>query len=80
MWRPPMQSPGTDLNAGLLARLRRAWKTAGKTANLAVGVGDYEAYVRHQQTQHPEQPVMSYAEYFRARQDARYRKGSSRCC
>ena len=75
-----MPSPPETEGRSLLARLRAFWRTAGKTANLAIGVGDYEAYVAHQRTQHPDQPVMSYAEYFRERQDARYGKGTSRCC
>ena len=71
--------PGTDA-AGLRARLRGFWRKAGQTANLAIGVGDYETYCAHRRTQHPGEPVMSYAEFFRSRQDARYGKGTSRCC
>ncbi|GAC1623727.1 MAG: hypothetical protein NVS9B10_08990 [Nevskia sp.] len=77
----PESAPASGTAApGLRARLRGWWRTAGKTANLAIGVGDYEAYCAHQHARHPDQPVMSYAEFFRARQDARYGKGTSRCC
>lgn len=59
-----------------LAQLRR-------TARLMVGVPDYEAYVAHRQKDHPGEPVMSYAEFFRERQNSRYGVGTgkiSRCC
>lgn len=67
-------------DAGMIARLHAAWRKAAQTANLAIGVPDYDTYVAHQRDQHPDQPVMSYAEFFRDRQDARYGKGTSRCC
>ena len=53
-----------------------------KTARLMVGVPDYETYVTHRQTHHPGEPVMSYEEFFRNRQDARYAigKGKFRVC
>lgn len=54
-----------------------------QTARLMVGVPDYQSYVAHRQTQHPDQPVMSYEEFFRERQAARYAVGKGRfrgCC
>jgi uncharacterized short protein YbdD (DUF466 family) len=54
-----------------------------KTARLMVGVPDYDTYVAHRQTTHPDQPVMTYVEFFRERQDARYAVGKGRfrgCC
>jgi uncharacterized short protein YbdD (DUF466 family) len=54
-----------------------------KTARLMVGVPDYQTYVTHRQTTHPGQPVMTYVEFFRERQDARYAVGKGRfrgCC
>jgi uncharacterized short protein YbdD (DUF466 family) len=48
-----------------------------------IGVPDYETYAAHMRRIHPEQPVMSYAEFFRERQSARYGAGSTRgfrCC
>jgi uncharacterized short protein YbdD (DUF466 family) len=77
MRRPASEAP----DAGLVARLHAAWKTAAQTANLAVGVPDYETYRRHRAASHPDQPVMSYAEFFRERQDARYGSAANpRCC
>jgi uncharacterized short protein YbdD (DUF466 family) len=48
-----------------------------------VGVPDYEAYVHHRQQMHPGEPVMSYEEFFKERQDSRYGVNGgkiSRCC
>lgn len=47
---------------------------------LTIGLPDYEAYVQHRRTHHPGEPVPSYEQFFRERQAARYRRGSSRCC
>ena len=64
-----------DLKA-LLGRLRA-------TGRLMVGVPDYDTYVAHRHAHHPDQPVMSYEEFFRNRQESRYAGGDgkiSRCC
>lgn len=55
----------------------------GHAARMLVGIPDYETYVAHMQLRHPDQPVMSYKEFFRERQQARYGdngKGGMRCC
>ena len=55
----------------------------GETARLMVGVPDYPTYCAHRQTQHPDEPVMNYPEFFRERQAARYAVGKGRfrgCC
>jgi uncharacterized short protein YbdD (DUF466 family) len=46
----------------------------------ACGVPSYEAYVAHLRMHHPDRAVPSRAAFFRERQVARYRRGSSRCC
>jgi len=54
-----------------------------ETARLMVGMPDYDRYVAHRQSHHPDQPVMSYDEFFRERQQSRYGGGPgkiSRCC
>jgi uncharacterized short protein YbdD (DUF466 family) len=48
-----------------------------------IGVPDYETYVAHRQAKHPDQPIMTYVEFFRERQEARYAIGKGRfraCC
>ena len=63
-------------------KLSRLWGRAVQTARLMVGVPDYERYVAHRREHHPAEPVMSYAEFFRERQQARYacERGRFRGC
>ena len=53
-----------------------------QSLRLMVGLPDYDAYLSHQERTHPGEPVMSYAEFFRERQDARYGGNGriGRCC
>jgi uncharacterized short protein YbdD (DUF466 family) len=54
-----------------------------QTARLMVGIPDYDTYVAHRQTTHPDQPVMTHREFFRERQEARYAVSKGRfrgCC
>jgi uncharacterized short protein YbdD (DUF466 family) len=54
-----------------------------RTARLMVGVPDYETYVQHRRATHPDQPIMTYEEFFVERQEARYAVGKGRfrgCC
>ena len=55
-----------------MTEFRKAWGWAVKTARLMVGVPDYDTYVAHRRAHHPDEPVMSYTEFFRERQNARY--------
>ncbi len=66
----------------LLGRSKLVCSRVAQTARLMVGVPDYQTYVTHQRTTHPDQPVMTYEEFFRERQSARYgfSKGRFRCC
>ncbi|MGG4605209.1 YbdD/YjiX family protein [Paenalcaligenes sp. Me131] len=53
----------------------------GRTLRLMVGVPDYDVYVKHMQTTHPDQEPMDYATFFKERQAARYGgKGRIMCC
>jgi uncharacterized short protein YbdD (DUF466 family) len=49
---------------------------------LMVGLPEYDTYVAHHEATHPEQPMMSYEEFFRERQEARYGGAGKRggCC
>lgn len=65
----------------LLTKFSCACKYLGQAANLMIGVPDYETYVQHMQRTHPERKPMTYAEFFRYRQNARYGgKGGFKCC
>jgi uncharacterized short protein YbdD (DUF466 family) len=66
-------------NAG--SSVGRAGRYLGQTLRLMVGVPDYDGYLAHMKLNHPDVPAMSYAEFFRNRQDARYGgKGRIGCC
>ncbi len=67
----------------MFGNLGKAGKYLGQAARMLVGIPDYDNYVQHMQTNHPDQDVMSYEEFFRERQQARYGgsgKGGFRCC
>ena len=63
-----------------IASATASWST--RTARLMVGIPDYETYVAHRQANHPTEPIMTYEEFFRDRQQARYAvaKGRMRAC
>lgn len=65
---------------GLAAFCRQIWRLAARTARLAVGIPDYDAYVAHLRRAHPGREPMSRREFFDGRLEARYRRGGSRCC
>ncbi|GKX54228.1 hypothetical protein SOASR030_03400 [Leminorella grimontii] len=60
--------------------LAKVGRYLGQAARLMVGVPDYDTYVQHMRLTHPDQKVMSYEEFFRERQEARYGAGGGRCC
>ena len=64
----------------MLHRLYRLLSLSRQAARLMVGVPDYDAYVAHRREHHPDEPVMSYAEFFRERQDKRYAGNRMRGC
>jgi uncharacterized short protein YbdD (DUF466 family) len=52
-----------------------------QTGRMMIGLPDYERYVEHMRAQHPDQYCMTYEEFFRERQQARYSgKSSGKCC
>ncbi|MEA2739453.1 MAG: hypothetical protein QOH05_2760 [Acetobacteraceae bacterium] len=64
-------------------RTRFVCEMVVQTARLMVGIPDYPTYVTHRQVNHPDKPIMTYTEFFRERQDARYSVGKGRfrgCC
>jgi len=64
-------------------RLQMLCRCVGQGAQLMVGIPDYETYVAHTIRAHPERVPMSYEEFFRERQAARYGDGGTRgirCC
>jgi len=61
--------------------LNKVGRYLGQAARLMVGMPDYDTYVEHMSNSHPDQYCMTYEEFFRERQEARYsRKGPGKCC
>ena len=65
-----------------MTRLKSMWGWAVQTARLMVGVPDYDNYVAHRKADHRAEPIMTYVEFFRERQNARYacEKGRFKGC
>lgn len=52
-----------------------------RTASLMVGQPDYEAYLRHAATRHPDTPPMDRTSWFRLHEARRFEAGGGfRCC
>ncbi|MEY3789189.1 MAG: hypothetical protein RI960_126 [Pseudomonadota bacterium] len=66
----------------MLDELGKLGSYLGQTARLMVGLPDYDNYLNHMENTHPDQAVMTYEEFFRERQDARYGGNGriARCC
>jgi len=66
----------------MIHKISQTLRQLSQSMRLMVGMPEYSTYVEHMKTAHPDQPVMSYEEFFRERQEARYgSKGRlNRCC
>ncbi|HEX4585631.1 MAG TPA: YbdD/YjiX family protein [Burkholderiaceae bacterium] len=66
-----------------MSRLRTLYQRAVQTARLMIGIPDYETYVQHRKAFHPDEPIMTYEQFFVERQDVRYSVSKDRmkgCC
>ena len=64
----------------MLGTLGQAGRYLGQSVRLMVGLPEYGAYLEHMERKHPGKPVMSYEEFFRERQQARYGNGKQGGC
>jgi uncharacterized short protein YbdD (DUF466 family) len=65
----------------MLDRLNLFWRRVRETANLMVGLPDYDRYVAHNRSRHPGTKVMDRAEFVAERTARRYEGGGAgRCC
>ena len=66
----------------MFSDLAKAGRYLGQSVRLMMGLPDYDAYVTHRETTHPGEPYMTYEEFFRERQEARYGGAGKRggCC
>jgi uncharacterized short protein YbdD (DUF466 family) len=62
------------------ARVARIWNALVAATRRIAGIPDYDAYVAHLKTHHPERAIPNEADFFAERQQARYRAGGGRCC
>ena len=70
---------GDLLDAGVQAT-RQAGKYLGQSMRLMVGLPEYDTYLAHMERTHPDQVPMTYEEFFRERQEARYGGNRGTCC
>lgn len=54
--------------------LGQAKKYLGQAAKMLIGIPDYDNYVEHMKTNHPDKPYMTYEEFFRERQSSTLRR------
>jgi len=60
--------------------ISRLWQKLRQTGALMVGVPDYQVYLAHMHTAHPELAPLSEPEFVRSRMEARYGgKGVGKC-
>ena len=65
----------------MLATLAQAGRYLGQSMRLMVGLPEYDTYLAHMEREHPDLTAMTYEEFFRERQEARYGSGrSGGCC
>lgn len=74
-----MKSHGPPLDATHFGLADQVKKIANVVRTI-IGVPDYDRYVEHAQTCHPDRPVMSREEFAKNRMDARYNQPGNRCC
>lgn len=64
----------------MLGQIEAVGRYLGQTMRLMVGVPDYQTYLEHMSRTHPERTPMTYEEFFRERQQARYGGKLGKCC
>lgn len=69
-------------STAMFHKLQQAARFLRQSAQLMVGVPDYDNYVAQMALKSPGEPVMSYEAFFRERQEARFGRGkcNTRCC
>lgn len=65
--------------ARVATRLAAAVAGAGRVLTRVIGAPDYDAYLAHARTHHPER-VMTREEFLDSRLAQRYEKPGSKCC
>ncbi|MBK6488119.1 MAG: YbdD/YjiX family protein [Gemmatimonadetes bacterium] len=63
-------------SSSILARIARATRTL----NRIIGAPDYDTYLSHARTCHPDAALMTRDEFVRQRLEDRYSRPGARCC
>lgn len=63
-----------------LQSLKEAWRDTANVIRRVIGVPDYDRYVCHIRSHHPNVRPMTRDEFMRQRQADRYSKPGARCC
>jgi uncharacterized short protein YbdD (DUF466 family) len=61
----------------MFGTLKQAGSYLGQSLRLMVGLPEYDTYLERT---HPDEPAMTYEEFFRERQEARYGGSRASCC
>jgi uncharacterized short protein YbdD (DUF466 family) len=64
--------PGHAHGAMMFDEIIKAGRYLGQSMRLMCGLPEYDTYVAHREVTHPGEPMMTYEEFFRERQEARY--------
>ena len=64
----------------MFSTLAQAGRYLGQSMRLMVGLPEYDTYLAHMEREHPDKTAMTYEEFFRERQEARYGSGRSGGC
>lgn len=64
----------------MIGRAARTWRVLVAAMRRIAGIPDYEAYLAHLKSHHPEREAPTAQAFFSERQQARYRAGGGRCC
>lgn len=66
--------------ADVTPSVARGFKAAVATLKRVCGMPDYERYLQHLRTCHPDHPLPTEREYFDLYVKSRYGDGPTRCC
>ena len=69
-----------DKRKNILMKIIQGAGYLRQSARLMVGMPEYDIYLEHMKNSHPDRAPMSYPEFFRERQEARYGGKIGRCC
>jgi uncharacterized short protein YbdD (DUF466 family) len=64
----------------MIDQIAKAGRYLGQAMRSMVGMPEYSVYLAHMEENHPGVQAMTYEEFFRERQEARYGAKVGKCC